>query len=105
MKVLAAMTGGGGREQRMAMAASYPKTRKEAKNRSRRGEVSSSFILPSSFEFCDARRLPTIPCSPSGDQSRAVETLRDCWTPPGRAKRLDRSEEHTSELQSPCNLV
>src|SRR2546426_7781037 len=25
--------------------------------------------------------------------------------PPGRQRRSDRSEEHTSELQSPCNLV
>src|SRR5205807_3814078 len=26
---------------------------------------------------------------------------RDCWGPPA----IPRSEEHTSELQSPCNLV
>src|ERR1039457_684890 len=28
-----------------------------------------------------------------------------CWAPPPHARQSNRSEEHTSELQSPCNLV
>src|SRR5256885_2798421 len=38
-----------------------------------------------------------------GSPNQLLDAER-CHTPPYRA-RSDRSEEHTSELQSPCNLV
>src|SRR5256885_3801372 len=37
---------------------------------------------------------------PAGDQRRSSELVRELWRAPAT-----RSEEHTSELQSPCNLV
>src|SRR5205807_9781874 len=83
------------------------------------------------FSYCsdDHRDLPSFPTrrssdletsggcgrdarTPSSDPPRrlAPPTLRD-WHLPSAAERLrryadgGRSEEHTSELQSPCNLV
>src|SRR5256885_12381607 len=41
------------------------------------------------------------PAFPYGGLSRPLELIGPCR----RTKRLARSEEHTSELQSPCNLV
>src|SRR2546426_8415631 len=39
----------------------------------------------------------------AGDLSRRRRTQRAARS--GEGRRADRSEEHTSELQSPCNLV
>src|SRR5256885_9370736 len=52
-------------------------------------------------------------CDPAEDQRRAaaVGLHREAEPVPGACRRIprqrlhDRSEEHTSELQSPCNLV
>src|SRR2546426_11668880 len=38
-------------------------------------------------------------------EGKAGRTRRRRGAPPLRLRRLHRSEEHTSELQSPCNLV
>src|SRR2546426_9401078 len=45
----------------------------------------------------------SISCSRSRSGSGRRRTR--CWCPIGSAPRCPRSEEHTSELQSPCNLV
>src|SRR6266850_8148469 len=51
------------------------------------------------FPYNDA--LPI--CRPAGGRRRIRTRLS---APPGRGcRRATRSEEHTSELQSPCNLV
>src|SRR5256885_7914176 len=43
-------------------------------------------------------------CAP-GVATASVKSLRPCAIQPCAAERYRRSEEHTSELQSPCNLV
>src|SRR5256885_11927156 len=45
--------------------------------------------------------------SPSCSRARMVPGLSERWSGTGGigGGRLERSEEHTSELQSPCNLV
>src|SRR5256885_10640141 len=55
-----------------------------------------------------ARTLPL--CNPGGRSQRdlrpeIVLQLERNGQKPDRKSRCDRSEEHTSELQSPCNLV
>src|SRR5256885_8691126 len=42
-----------------------------------------------------------------GDGQRLFRARANCWTSQviARQKKARRSEEHTSELQSPCNLV
>src|SRR5256885_6716826 len=49
-------------------------------------------------EATERRKHRARPCE---DQKTKPVTAADCTLPQGRA----RSEEHTSELQSPCNLV
>src|SRR5256885_6292103 len=53
------------------------------------------------------RRRPHGPCcGRSASAMRTSTGRRSAWPPPGRTSRpATRSEEHTSELQSPCNLV
>src|SRR2546426_9204180 len=36
---------------------------------------------------------------------RRIDFRRDKFGVPGKVSAIERSEEHTSELQSPCNLV
>src|SRR5205807_4179132 len=59
------------------------------------GSRSVSHVHSGSFQFGTRSRLPSssINLSPSGVEKRIART----WS--------QRSEEHTSELQSPCNLV
>src|SRR2546426_9014435 len=45
------------------------------------------------------------PQSDDGGRARGVAAVRDADGGRGRAASASRSEEHTSELQSPCNLV
>src|SRR5256885_4003809 len=68
-----------------------------------------------------ARRAPSLPDVPTTAEVGYPKVISDNWyglvapagTPPAVLKRihdaaiaaLRRSEEHTSELQSPCNLV
>src|SRR5688500_20165582 len=66
-------------------------------------------LYPSRYFFfsCsgDPRDLHSFPTRRSSDLDALVKAL-DFWMDMGvDAFRLDRSEEHTSELQSPCNLV
>src|SRR5256885_8552639 len=56
--------------------------------------------------------LPISPASPSNPPSASValsaeqaQALGVRFEPIQAAQRIERSEEHTSELQSPCNLV
>src|SRR5256885_15270621 len=73
----------------------------------------SHFILPSLFFFfLMIRRPPRSTLFPYTTLFRscrspgAAGTARPAGrSPTGRARRPPRSEEHTSELQSPCNLV
>src|SRR2546426_6074262 len=60
------------------------------------------------------RRPPRSTLFPYTTLFRSVQARRDqaddrqrprAQTAPGREPRAQRSEEHTSELQSPCNLV
>src|SRR5256885_6031691 len=45
-------------------------------------------------------------CTSSGTRSTSAHTATWRWRKPrNRSRRSLRSEEHTSELQSPCNLV
>src|SRR5256885_8512137 len=43
------------------------------------------------------------PADPGGDEGHPLSARR--LAPPGHPRLHHRSEEHTSELQSPCNLV
>src|SRR5205807_9140290 len=43
--------------------------------------------------------------SPAAEEPQVIGSIRPThWSPP-RPRNIPRSEEHTSELQSPCNLV
>src|SRR5256885_8974568 len=42
---------------------------------------------------------------PGAEAGGTLGDLRVVGRRPGRARDVQRSEEHTSELQSPCNLV
>src|SRR3982750_4923982 len=61
------------------------------------------------FFFLMIRRPPRSTLFPYTTLFRSnLKTVADCKTFAINAKalnRIDRSEEHTSELQSPCNLV
>src|SRR5205807_7207494 len=67
------------------------------------GRISSSAFCPTSTRAttaCACRSSATIAASPKPPRFLRSVTICPC-TPPF----VFRSEEHTSELQSPCNLV
>src|SRR5256885_14777849 len=66
------------------------------------------------FFFLMIRRPPRSPLFPSTTLFRSADAVVTGWnafavsksTPPAVVEKIrQRSEEHTSELQSPCNLV
>src|SRR5205807_4144130 len=57
--------------------------------------------LPALTGFTTGRRGET----DAGHHDCLWRRGRDCSRPDGRSSLASRSEEHTSELQSPCNLV
>src|SRR3989454_7595783 len=59
------------------------------------------------FPYTTLFRSPTRPATREGDVVKKIRLLTPGPTPvPERLSlRMARSEEHTSELQSPCNLV
>src|SRR5256885_11707770 len=68
----------------------------------RRPPRSTLFPYTTLFRSVDARRLPQSALSGGGeDHESAHPAAAPCAAPDRQA----RSEEHTSELQSPCNLV
>src|SRR2546426_7015246 len=60
-------------------------------------------ICSASRYFAIVRRATTMPCSPRIWEMRASES--GAFATSAATSCLIRSEEHTSELQSPCNLV
>src|SRR2546426_9119339 len=61
-------------------------------------------VAGAEVEVREAAAATTV--APLGGEHDQVERLRRLHLEPGRAARPRvRSEEHTSELQSPCNLV
>src|SRR5256885_16099984 len=55
--------------------------------------------LPISWSACGPWHAPT------SAMCRAPDRTAAGWRPPPSRRACGRSEEHTSELQSPCNLV
>src|SRR6266513_5665321 len=66
-----------------------------------------SFFLSSFFFFLMIRRPPRSTLFPYTTLFRSIRAgeIRRLAPPPGRDTRADRSEEHTSELQSRFDLV
>src|SRR5256885_7102931 len=63
-----------------------------------------STLSPYTTLFRSAESLPT--SRRTAREGHCTRPERRFGSPPVRARRTDsRSEEHTSELQSPCNLV
>src|SRR5256885_5107407 len=65
---------------------------------------------PRSTLFPYTTLFRSLPCRAHAGPRRRRATGPGTWSRHGRAKeavpaQADRSEEHTSELQSPCNLV
>src|SRR2546426_3092092 len=50
-------------------------------------------------------RIGVVPNSKPDSQSDKIGAKLEAVSPGGPAAKAGRSEEHTSELQSPCNLV
>src|SRR5256885_11226289 len=83
----------------------------------RRPPRSTLFPSTTLFRSLGPEREPVAPVGPRamhdplGDLAQAEDRgipdrlLRKCLPPIGRLPARPRSEEHTSELQSPCNLV
>src|SRR5256885_7659045 len=62
-----------------------------------------STLFPYTTLFRSVHRVPlACPCTSNSADQRPQEWRIDCC---GRTGDTGRSEEHTSELQSPCNLV
>src|SRR5205807_4449841 len=62
------------------------------------------------WAYIDARgktRIPTLACSSAGEFQGGLAPIQVADPEAGETRYgyIDRSEEHTSELQSPCNLV
>src|SRR2546426_7073068 len=64
-------------------------------------------LFRSQFQADDLRELPSLHLSASGQRERVEEAhqVGHFVVGDGVAAEVLRSEEHTSELQSPCNLV
>src|SRR2546426_4958598 len=75
----------------------------------RRPPRSTLFPYTTLFRSVSKEPVNTIPSTSrfpeSADPSSAPEPVTTLKTPFGRPAFAPRSEEHTSELQSPCNLV
>src|SRR2546426_8758917 len=77
------------------------------------GVLKSARRAQATFEATRRANLPERPGGWSGGSSQIIGRIRvwyesgvDDETPPAEPSRIrQRSEEHTSELQSPCNLV
>src|ERR1039457_7356481 len=69
---------------------------------SKKSYVSSSLFF---FFFLMIRRPPRSTLFPYTTLFRSPDPPTPGWRQPGSYLRKSRSEEHTSELQSPCNLV
>src|ERR1039457_7351268 len=72
-----------------------------------RRDVLCLLFLCSSFFFLMIRRPPRSTLFPYTTLFRSISPVSSCGRgkPTCKANINDRSEEHTSELQSPCNLV
>src|SRR5256885_8025566 len=69
-----------------------------------------STLFPYTTLFRSHRTHEVLRLLPRGEVSAfrellVIDHLRIRFFSPGLWRRVDRSEEHTSELQSPCNLV
>src|SRR5688500_19454310 len=69
-------------------------------SRSRPVRIVASALFLLSVEH-KQEKTPIFSSQPGLVEARAVTR----WTPAAARARIKRSEEHTSELQSPCNLV
>src|SRR5256885_15927001 len=61
--------------------------------------------LHDALPICQGQRARGVPRQGADDRAGAPQRARERPAQPGRPQRVPRSEEHTSELQSPCNLV